>query len=383
MIALANDPPMRTHADRPTRVVELKLAEDARWDAYVERHPAAEVYHHSGWLRSLSIESNQPVVALASETDGGELRGVLPLMRTRGLRFASAGGALGSRLSSLPRTPVAGPLVDDDAALADLVSAAHARTRPGERLQLKTTRPIDDLLPEPMAVTRWRPTYVVDLPDHQDDLRFGTSRNHGTVMRSIRKAERLGVSVRIADEEGDLRTWYRLYLDLCRHRAQPPRPYRFFQSLWTLMRPRGLMRLLLADAPGAGARRQIIAGNVLLTLGDTVSYAFNGRLASALSSRPNELLHWHAMRDAIEAGHRRYDLGEVAEDNAGLTRFKEKWGARAEFTYRYHAPPLSTDQAGYGSIERASALSRLVSGAWRHVPLPITRLAGEAIHRLL
>lgn len=383
MTALANDPSVRIDADRPTRVVEVDLAVDTRWDAYVERHPAAAVYHHSGWLRSLSIESNQPVVALASETDGGELRGVLPLMRTRGLPFASAGGALGSRLSSLPRSPVAGPLFDDDRALAELVSAAHAQTGSRERLQLKTTTQIHELLREPLAVTRWRASYVVDLPDHPDDLRFGSSRNHGTVMRSIRKAERLGVGVRVADEEGDLRAWYRLYLDLCRHRAQPPRPYRFFQGLWTHMRPGGLMRLLLADAPGAGARREIIAGNVLLTLGGTVSYAFNGRQASALSSRPNELLHWHAMRNAIEAGHRHYDLGEVAEENAGLARFKEKWGARMECTYRYHAPPLSTDQAGYGSIERASALSRLASGVWHHVPLPVTRLAGEAIHRLL
>jgi hypothetical protein len=89
------------------------------------------------------------------------------------------------------------------------------------------------------------------------------------------------------------------------------------------------------------------------------------------------------MRDAIQAGHRRYDLGEVAEENAGLARFKEKWGARTECTYRYHVPPLATDHAGYGSIERPSALARLAIGVWRHVPLPVTRLAGGAIHRLL
>lgn len=382
MTALANDPPMRTSADRPSRVIQVSPAEDGRWDAYVERHPAAVVYHHSGWLRSLSIESNQPVIALASETEDGELRGILSLMRTRGLPFTE-GGALGPRLSSLPRSPVAGPLADDDGVLADLVSAAHAHAGPRERLQLKTTTPIGESLREAMAVMLWRPTYVVDLPDRPDDLRFGSSRNHGAVMRSVRKAERLGVTVRVADDEGDLRAWYRLYLDLCRHRAQPPRPFRFFQSLWILMRPRGLMRLLVAEAPRAGGRREIIAGNVLLALGGTVSYAFNGRLPSALSSRPNELLQWRAMRDAIEAGHRRYDLGEVAEDNAGLARFKEKWGARTEGTYRYHAPPLSTDHAGYRSFERASAMTRLAMAAWRHVPLPLTRLAGEGIHRLL
>ncbi len=383
MTAIANDPPARMTVDRPLRVIEVNLAADGRWDEYVERSPAAVVFHHSAWLRSLATESHQPILALASETERGELRGILPLMRTRGLPFASSGGALGSRLSSLPRTPVAGPLSDDHQALADLVSAAEARTGPRERLQLKTTVPIGEGLLAPAAAMPWRPSYVVDLPTDPDRLRFGASRNHGAVMRSIRKAERLGVTVRISDEEGDLHRWYRLYLDLCRHRAQPARPFRFFRSLWTLMRPLGLMRLLIAEGPGPRGRREIIAGNILLRHGGTVSYAFNGRLESALSSRPNELLHWHAMLAAIEAGDRRYDLGEVAEDNAGLARFKEKWGAHTECTYRYHSPPLSTDHAGYGSIERQSRLIRIATSAWRHVPLPITRLAGAAVHRLL
>jgi hypothetical protein len=172
-----------------------------------------------------------------------------------------------------------------------------------------------------------------------------------------------------------------MYLDANRWHGQPSRPYRLFSAMWHLLAPTGAMRLLLVER--SGDRRQAITGSILLMQNDTVFYVFNGRRREALSLRPNDLLQWHAMRDAAAAGYRRYDFGEVETVNASLADFKAKWGTEARPLYRYHAPPLTDEQPGYGSLETRGALRNLALAAWKRVPLPITALAGDRLYRYL
>src|SRR6266487_1677576 len=80
-----------------------------------------------------------------------------------------------------------------------------------------------------------------------------------------------------------------------------PRPYRLFEAIWELLRPQGLMRLLLAERHEAHGARPI-AGVLLLMFGETVFYAFAGVSRNDLGLRPNELLQWQAIHDACRAG---------------------------------------------------------------------------------
>ena len=95
------------------RVEEIDPSAGGRWDRYVEQHKDGLVYHHSGWLRALQAEYGQRPVGLTLVDSRGELHGLLPLMATRGLPVLRSSGITGRRLSSLPRTPVAGPIADD------------------------------------------------------------------------------------------------------------------------------------------------------------------------------------------------------------------------------------------------------------------------------
>ena len=79
----------------------------------------------------------------------------------------------GRRLSSLPRTPVSGPLVSSREAAAALmrVAAEHAHESGNEQLQIKTaSNDFDGLAPD-MAGAPWRPFYAIELPRRTDDLR--------------------------------------------------------------------------------------------------------------------------------------------------------------------------------------------------------------------
>jgi len=356
---------------------------DPRWNAFILAAPGATVFHHSGWLAALERETRQRPVLLACEEPDGTLSGVLPLMVTRGLPLGLGGASAGRRLSSLPRTPVAGPVGTCDTVLRALAEAAmnHARSS-GLRLQLKQPgSTLDGAVPGLQGVP-WRLTYVKPLPNDPDCLRFGKSRNHARIGWAVRKAHREGLRVRDATSEADLRDWYRLYLDVNRWRGLPSRPYRLFQAAWEYLKPGGFLRLLLVHQNQSG-REVLLAGSMLLMLGETAFYAFNGRVKEALQLRPNDLLQWHAMRDAAAAGYHWYDFGEVEEGNEGLADFKAKWGTETRALIRYHAPPLPRDETGYKGLKAGAWPRRVALGAWHHVPLSVTAFAGDRVYQFL
>lgn len=370
-------------SDASLELREIDPVADARWDAYVGSRREGTVYHRSGWLRALQREYGRAALGLALEDGDGGLRGVLPLMATRGLPLGRGGELAGRRLASLPRTPLAGPLADDRAGLDLLVRGARERLPAGARLQLKLREPaLHDV--DLLQAQEWRMSYARDLPSAGGQLRFGGQRNHSRIRSKVNAATRAGVSVRAADGIDDVRAWYALYLATMRDHLVPARPWRLFAALWELLAPRGEMRLLLAERGGC-----LLAGSVLLMSGSTVFYAFNGCRRSALALHPNDVLQWRAMHDAAAEGYERYDLGEVPDGDEGLAQFKRKWGTEPSRLWRYSFPPADpaadvraargNGAAGHG----ASRARDLAQRAWLRVPLPATALAGRLVYRYL
>src|ERR1700691_3603277 len=190
-------------------------------------------------------------------------------------------------LSSLPNTPTAGPLAVDQGSLDALLSGAMTRGdhSAASWLQLKVVGPAIDALIPGFSGDRWTPTYVLNLPDNPEHLRFGDSRHNGAIRRNVRKAARLGVRVREASSVSDVHSWYRLYLVTMRAQSLPPRPLRLFEVIWDILAPLGLARWLLAERSGGG-QTQLLAGSLFLAYNSAVFYAFNGRDPAQLEFRP-------------------------------------------------------------------------------------------------
>ncbi len=361
-------------------MVAVDARRDPRWEAFVSGHPQATIYHHPGWMAALEAEYGRRCIALACEEPGGQLRGILPLMTTAGLPWGLGGPRTRRRLSSLPRTPLAGPLAIDHEAERALLSAAIDLVRADGSLQLevKSHAPLHDV-PDGLVRVPWRQAFVLDLPRDPQTLRFGNARNHARIRWSINKAARCGVHVRAAEAEAELQTWYRIYLKTMRWHALPPRAYRFFAALWKELHPIGLLHLLLAEDDVAG-RRRVLAGSIILSYGRTASYAFNGCHRDVLALRPNDVIQWHAIHDASTRGLRWYDLGEVTEDHALLAVFKKKWGATARDLHRYYYPAPAAEGA---QTAESGMVKRAARAVWRRMPLPITSQIGERLYARL
>ncbi len=348
---------------------------DSRWADFVASHPDALIYHHPRWFAVLEKAYGYKPAALACEDVAGSLVGVLPLVEKRGL-------ISGRHLSSLPHTPVAGPLAADSDAKAALVRAAVERLDAGGRgwLQLKVLAPDLDGLVHGVVGSPWEATYILRLPDDPAQLRFGNSRNHARIKWAVNKARRLGVRIRAAESDDDLGAWYGLYVDTMRQHVVPPRPYRFFRAMWEAMQDAGYMRLLLAEQR-QGTQNVLLAGSLFLMYGRTVFFAFNGRRGDALALRPNDAIQWQSIHDACREGYRWYDLGEVDEHNRGLAEFKTKWGAEARRMYRYHYPESRELEAGV--LKPGSRAQRMARAAWRLLPPKATASVGDWVYKRL
>lgn len=371
-LSRGNPPPTRV-ATYGLRVVALDPQRDPRWEGFVAHHPDGLIYHHPRWLEVIGRAYRLEPLGLALEAADGQLEGVLPLFRTYGP--LSAG-----RLSSLPHTPLAGPLARGEAACRALVTAALERTRaePGLQLELKSATPSLETLVGGLSVFPWDPTYVLALPERQEALHFGGARNHARIKWAAGRAAKLGVQVRSAEEESELRAWYRLYLDTMRWHVVPPRPYRFFALLWTLLRPYGMMKLLLAEQ-GPAWQRRLLAGSIFLMFNRTTFYAFNGRRSEDLPLRPNDAIQVHALQEAWRGGFRAYDFGEVERYQRGLAEFKRKWGAEPRPLYRYYN--VEAGALPVRLAHRSSVVRQLSSPLWRHLPLGVTAALGRWLYR--
>jgi CelD/BcsL family acetyltransferase involved in cellulose biosynthesis len=359
------------------QVHEVDPTSDPRWDAFVRGDSRATAFHRSAWLGVLAEEYEQPHHHLLC-TEGGRVVGVLPLVQTRGVPLGLSGYLGSARLSSLPRTPMAGPLADGSAATSALLAAARARAAELKvQLQIKpAVVELDGLVAEVVGVP-WRYTYVLQLPEDPADLCFGTRGKHGRIRRMVLKSRRDGVVVR-PGTAADVHGWYRLYLEAMRLHAQPARPERFFVALLAACERDGLGRFTVAETSNPS---RIVGGVYSLDGTEVVSYAFTGLDRRAATLRPVDALLWEAIHHACAEGMRRYDFGEVPNGNLPLAEFKLKWGARPEQLRRFYWPPIAPEDAKEGGpppwIEGVSV------AAWRRLPLGLTALAGRVVHRYL
>lgn len=356
---------------------------DPRWETFVEQHPDGSIYHHPNWLAALEREYRRESVCLICEDSGGELRGIFPLMYTRGIPCCK-GWSLGcARLSSLPRTPQAGPLAIDSAAATLLLQEAMHLASREPRIHLQIKPPGRDLagLVDGVVETPWRNTYLLQLNgDSGTPFRISNKKHRVKVTGAVNKALASGLCARLAETEADLYAWYRAYLETMRRNVVPARPHRFFLALWQLMRPKGQMRLWLAEYKNKSGTK-IVGGHIYLYFGQTMYYAFNGVYFNALFAHPNDLLLWQAINDAQSEGRRVVDFGEVPEGNDTLVRFKLKWGAEPVRLYRYYFPDYADTK--HVSIGKAKPLVAAGMAMWRHLPLKVTAQLGDRIYAWL
>lgn len=350
----------------------------SKWDKFVASHPGGQIYFTTDWLKIIQQESGEKLIRLACVDDDENILGVLPLMTTKGFPFGMGGVAGSARLSSLPRTPIGGPLSFSSEVDALLIDEAILLLQkfPRKILQLKSMSDKLNNSKNDLVCVPWRESYLLDIPvDSLKEIRYGDSKNHTKIKTGINKSLSSGVKFGISTDISDLKEWYKLFLDTMQQHCTPARSLMFFQNLWVNFYDRGMMKLYTASY-----ENKMIAGSILFYFGKNVTYAFNGSDKEFLNLRPNDLIHWHAIIEAQQNGFSSYDFGEVSKNDAGLAAYKKKWGTKIVQIYHYYFPEQISLYGNEIDIESAEGLKQKII---KRLPSNIFAHLGEWTYKYL
>jgi CelD/BcsL family acetyltransferase involved in cellulose biosynthesis len=338
-------------------MVRLEI-DDPRWVEFVFASEGATPFHHPAWAALLGDCYRYSAFALVLNDDAGRILAGLPVIDV-------SNRLTGKRWVSLPYTDACPPLVVPRGSVEELVAGLEEerRRRGIPEFELRAELPGAETRRSSEAVV-----HTLPLAPDPGQMEQGFK---PMVRRNIAKGNRAGLTVRRAESVGDvIDTFYGLHVRTRRRQGVPVQPRRYFGQLWQRILEPGLGFCLLVHSDQRPA-----AGAVFFAWKNTVIYKYGASDDRYLSSRPNHVLLWEAIRWGGANGYVALDLGRTDLDQDGLRRFKSSWGAREE--------PLvysTLGEAGGGS-GLSSYGAPLLSPLIRHSPASVCRAIGELLYR--
>ena len=306
-------------------VQKIQPLEDPRWDEFVFRSPNSTVFHTAEWLRALRRTYGYEPVAFTTSSADDSIENALLFCRVQSW-------LTGNRLVSLPFSDHCAPLVQNPDDVSRLFSAAESEivSKKMDYLELRTQTPLQVRSSFPRSEKSYC-FHCLDLTVDLDTLFRAFHRD--CTRRKIRRAEREGLTYEEGRSDALLDVFYRLMLITRRRHRLPPHPRSWFENLADCCGDRLTIRVASHEGQPAAA---------VLTLRHkgTLVYKYGASDARFHSLGPMHLLLWRCIQHAKREGMTAFDLGRSSVRDAGLIKFKDRWGAaRSTLTYaRYGVP---------------------------------------------
>jgi CelD/BcsL family acetyltransferase involved in cellulose biosynthesis len=335
---------------------------DPLWRGLLDRTHSS-LFHSPKWIQVLTDTYGWQASAYVILDDGGE--------PCAGIPFCRIADILGERIVALPFSDYCDPLGNDANAWRTLVDQLLPEQRPITLRCLHNNLPLAD---ERFSVFKQAKWHGLDLLPELDAIWKGM---HESTHRAIRKSQREGLAVRLAQSEDDLRTFFEMHLKVRKYKyGLLAQPYSFFQNLWRhFVEPQEGFILLALNG------EKVVAGDFFMTYKDTLYYKFNASLPGDLSHRPNDLLIWEGIRLGKDRGVKVLDFGLSDIDQEGLIRYKRKFGTEEKTISFLRYEPRGSPTAA--EKEMRALLSKLTDRFTdRLVPDLVTEKAGEDLYRL-
>ena len=302
VLACVEQSPLTLHDINPIR--------DDRWVDFVERHHDGSIFHTPQWLEALRRTYGYEPVALTDAAPGERLN--------NGLLFCRVSSWMtGRRLVSLPFSDHCEPLVDDPDTLVSMLDSVTALIgREGRYIELRPVR--ERSIP---AFTAWS-AFCLHSIDLRPTLEQIFSRFHPShIRRTIRKAERLGLTCEAGRSAALLTEFYALHALTRRKHGVPIQPFDWFRNLMDELGD----RLSIHVAKHGGSP---VAAIMTVWHNKTLVYKYGCSDAALNHYGGTPLLFWKAIQDAKAQGIQQFDLGRSDLGNRGLLAFKDHLGAR-------------------------------------------------------
>lgn len=319
----------------------LSIAKES-WDAFVDASDEAWLWHRYYLQDALVTWGKQDLSFAVCETGSGDILALVPLQLLEGkvarvipwnMLDSLGGPALKNGLGRKQRAKILAfveeklfnlaqqhNVVETNLALSPMTPAFRGDHCP-------RVNPLLALGCENTLTQTW----VVDLRLGQDAV---WQSMEGRARTAVRKAKKMGVSVRLANQPGDLDIYYRLHCETYERTGVRPHPRAYFEAIWTNFLSTGLAHILFAEYEG-----QTVAAENFGVYKQAGLYWTGAASQQGLSINANSLLQWEAMKWMVEHGISWYETGEAfpyikGGKLKGLNDFKKSFGGTLYPFYR-------------------------------------------------
>jgi FemAB-related protein (PEP-CTERM system-associated) len=324
------------------------------WDQFVLRHPHGSPFHLIAWKKTIEESFGYRALYLVA-TDGGRIRGILPLFYVRN-------PVIGKALISSPFAVYGG-------VLADSPSAAHQLYARAKRLGTKLAVDYLELrnaFAEQCAGTPNVSRYVTFVqqvgPDEDSLLAALPKKTRNTVRKSLKQPFR--VEYRVADPAN----FDGVHARNMRRLGTPCFPKKYFARL-------------LANFGEMVDIREVRLGPKVVAV--SLNFLFRDQMHTyhaAADTRynalaPNTFMYYDHLRWAGENRYKLFDFGRSKRDT-GPFEFKKHWNTTMrELPYEI----VLVRRKELPNFSPANPRFRLAICVWSRLPLPVARLLSRFV----
>jgi len=382
------------------------------WDAYVQTHPQATLYHLYAWKNVIeraygnksyyfiaietekcgivnnadNLEENEKAITpvdLTKTIDRPRLRntryqvvGVLPLIHLKHFLF-------GNRLISIPYFDLGGILTDNYKIEYELLLAAFelAKKLNASNIEFRQSQPIRDInesklntfvnsAPRNCSITCATKTHKVRmlmrLPNSSEEL----MKAFKSKLRSqIKKSLKEGLKPKIGGFEL-IDDFYEVFAVNMRDLGSPVHSKKLIRNVLDNFPQRARIIIVYAG-------KKPIAGSILIAFRDIAENPWSSALRSYNRQSPNMLLYWTMLEYASDTGRNWFDFGR-STIGGGTYRFKKQWGATPQPLNWFYI--FCGNSNFEGSVSENSVYENAVR-LWKHLPVSATRVIGPMIRK--
>jgi lipid II:glycine glycyltransferase (peptidoglycan interpeptide bridge formation enzyme) len=171
-----------------------------------------------------------------------------------------------------------------------------------------------------------RSTIHLDLHPSSDDLFANFSKGHRA---DVRRAGRLGVTIRPGTTAADLNTFYAILEETGARQNFGNHVQAYYEAAWRIFGDDAC--LLLAEQNG-----EAVAAFLVFAWGREAQYMYSGATTAGLKNGVNHLLQWHAIQWARERGCQLYDLWGIPDAFGKMLHATEHDRSELEQTAKAH-----------------------------------------------
>jgi len=328
-----------------------------KWNAYVDQHPQASIYHRYDTLELIHRCYRHRVFGLMAHIDGNVV-GILPMVRQSSKLF-------GTFMTSMPFFNYGGVLADnDDVAAIILREASLLAKEKGCRYA-----EFRDVAPYPNWPSSDRKVcMILDLPETEESLHHLLG---SKVRAQINRANGEQVKCHFGGEEL-LDQFYAVFAQNMRDLGTPVYSKRFFRAV--------------LDAYGKQCRVAVLHLNgravsaaILIGYRDRLEIPWASTLKWGNKFSINMRFYWEVLCYAIRNQYKQFDFGRSTVGE-GTYRFKKQWKSRAMPCYWNY---WLDDGEELPSLNPSNPKFTLMVAIWKRLPVLVANFLGPSVVKYL